>query len=165
MKRLFATTLAAVLGIALAMPASAAGPARPLSGTASGAVTYPPHDCGPVPVITTTDVVGQMTHLGRMTMHSTHCFAPPNRITGGVETFTAANGDMLFATYAGSTVPDMPSVVGEVVVATFTATISGGTGRFEGATGRLEGKGYITFPGWEAPSWPARFVLAGWITY
>ena len=39
--------------------------------------------------------------------------------------------------------------------------IVGGTGRFEGATGLLTGMVYVTFEGFDDPSWPIEFVLAG----
>ena len=43
--------------------------------------------------------------------------------------------------------------------------ITGGTGRFEAATGNLDGMVYIEFLGFSEPSWPLKFVLAGWIVY
>lgn len=165
MRRLFALASATLLAVALASPVAAGDPMRPISSTLVGQVTYPPATQCLLPIITTTDAAGVTTHLGLTTMHSTHCFAPPNRVTGGEMELTAANGDQVFGTYEGTTVPDMPSVVGETVVVDFDIVITGGTGRFTGASGTMAGKAWVIFPGWQAPSWPARFALSGSIAY
>ena len=43
--------------------------------------------------------------------------------------------------------------------------IVGGTGRFEHATGWLRGVVYVTFEGFEDPSWPIEFAIAGAVAY
>lgn len=71
---------------------------------------------------------GTISHLGRTTVVQSHCFDPlTGEYTAGVMTLTAANGDQLFATYAGERSPEgQPEV---------QFTIAGGTGRFDGASG------------------------------
>jgi hypothetical protein len=79
---------------------------------------------------------------------------------GGVATFTAANGDEVWATYTATTVAPPPLIVQEA-----DFIIVGGTGRFEHASGHLWGMVYVTFEGFDDPSWPLRFVFAGTIAY
>jgi len=52
-----------------------------------------------------------------------------------------------------------------IIVQQGTFTIFGGTGRFENATGFLQGTVYVTFEGFDDPSWPIEFVFAGMIAY
>jgi hypothetical protein len=51
----------------------------------------------------------------------------------GCYTFTAANGDMVFAEFTGFSSPVEPGFV----FVTEEATITGGTGRFTGASGQF----------------------------
>ncbi len=55
----------------------------------------------------------------------------------GARTFTAANGDELYATHAGTSMPGPPGRVNFSATLTFT----GGTGRFKGATGQASARG------------------------
>ena len=75
---------------------------------------------------------GIATQLGQFTVSVPHLV---NRSTGmlvGSYEFTAANGDTLTADFVGRSAPSgVPGVLHVVE----TATITGGTGRFEGATG------------------------------
>ena len=75
--------------------------------------------------------VGNATHLGRFTAAITAVVDLATSEATGTITFTAANGDRLFATFVGQGVFIPPNVA----QLTEVATISGGTGRFEGATG------------------------------
>ncbi len=73
---------------------------------------------------------GTATHLGRYTVASEFTLTPATSTAVGRITFTAANGDVLTATFTGRSV----TTVGVVAIVE-TATITGGTGRFAGATG------------------------------
>lgn len=82
-----------------------------------------------------------------------HCSPAGEDFGPGAMTFTAANGDELFATYTGSA--PFPGPGTDVVEATSHATVEGGTGRFEGATGHIDLTATITFQGLDDMSWPA----------
>lgn len=75
---------------------------------------------------------GTATHLGRYTVESD--IAVSLATLAGTErmTLTAANGDVLIAE---GPVQGMPSADGMTLTALYSATITGGTGRFAGATG------------------------------
>jgi hypothetical protein len=79
-----------------------------------------------------------MTHLGRVTGEHSQCIDPtgelqnPLAFSDGQVTFTGANGDQLFVTFAGVLTPtDVPGLL----AAQNPFTIVGGTGRFVGAQG------------------------------
>ena len=119
-------------------------------------------NCGATGMITGS---GHATHLGRVTLSSYDCinFSSPTSfsfetLNGTKVVLTAANGDQLFATYAGLAKPQP----GGILVLSGTFTFTGGTGRFAGATG----KGMIDGVEEIATS-PARGVLAlsGLISY
>lgn len=73
---------------------------------------------------------GTASHLGRYTMVSEFTLTPATLSAAGRVTFTAANGDVLTATFTGRSV-----VTGGTVAIVESLTITGGTGRFAGATG------------------------------
>ena len=73
---------------------------------------------------------GTASHLGRYTLASEFTLSPATLTAAGHITFTAANGDLLFATFTGRSV-----VAGGIVTIVEALTITGGTGRFAGATG------------------------------
>ena len=75
---------------------------------------------------------GTATHLGRYTLVSDFTLTPATSTAAGQLTITAANGDVLTATFTGRSV-----TTAGVVAIVETATITGGTGRFAGATGRF----------------------------
>ena len=78
-----------------------------------------------------------ISHLGKGTFsHSfTTTFTSPTTIAvSSSETFTAANGDQIFATFTGT-----GTLTGLNAVVTGVATITGGTGRFADASGTLTG--------------------------
>lgn len=89
---------------------------------------------------------GVATHLGRFTtvQHQCTTAADPLSFTGGTYTFTAANGDTIFGTYAGQFVPIGATGLFSIDA---TFTIDGGTGRFTGATGGGEAGGTATAEG------------------
>jgi hypothetical protein len=108
-----------------------AGETVPFKGTFVGqTVSAAPTD-DPDVVFVTTQGDGQDTHLGRYAMVSPHLSNPVTLEAEGEQIFTAANGDLLTAEFAGQFVPTADGfLLGEL-----EAVITGGTGRFEGATG------------------------------
>jgi hypothetical protein len=76
---------------------------------------------------------GVATHLGRFTVVQSHCLNPATfTFTGGVITWTAANGDELHGTYSGSLAPTPDPIILQI---TGAFEFSGGTGRLANATG------------------------------
>jgi hypothetical protein len=75
---------------------------------------------------------GEGTHLGRFTAEWEDLLDLSTASGTGNWDFTAANGDQLFTTTVGVETEFEPPNISHV---TETATIVGGTGRFEGATG------------------------------
>jgi hypothetical protein len=133
--------LTSLAALAVAAPGTAAakqgGTDRPLQGTVSSTDTTD---------LSTGAGSGQGTavisHLGRSTFSHSYTIVPtgPNTVSipAGADTFTAANGDKVYATFTGS-----GTLTGFEVGATarFTGvfTITGGTGRFNDASGTLTG--------------------------
>ncbi len=79
----------------------------------------------------------QLSHLGRT---GSDGILEINLLFGtqtGTRTFTAANGDELYATVAGTSAPIGPGLIGFSATLTFT----GGTGRFANASGTAQGDG------------------------
>jgi hypothetical protein len=124
--------------LAVAAPGAAVakqgGTDRPLQGSASSTDTnnlVTGAGTGQGPAI--------ISHLGRGTFAHSFTAAPtgPNTLgVAGTETYTAANGDQVFATFTGGgTFTGL--AVGETAQVTGVATITGGTGRFAGASGTL----------------------------
>jgi hypothetical protein len=74
---------------------------------------------------------GTATYLGRYTEHVVMQINIPAMSSTGTATFTAANGDALFASVVGQATRTGPTVLSIVEV----YTITGGTGRFADATG------------------------------
>lgn len=77
---------------------------------------------------------GVATHLGKFEMTSPHLTYLNTFMVEGAQNFTAANGDTLTATFAGQLLPNADGSL----EGTLTATITGGTGRFEGASGSYD---------------------------
>jgi len=163
-----------VAGIALAAASAASAgetpTARPFWGSVKGETTFPLEGVGVcdgvagwwAPVLTTVaGAEGRITHLGLVSYSSTHCPTYDGRAELGSAVFTAANGDEIWATYRADTVfPPPPLVVQEGEY-----TIFGGTGRFADASGRVRLTAYVTFEGFEDPSWPIEIVVSGTIVY
>ena len=132
----------ALLSTCLVVTAPAAAGERkepklvPFRGTAAGTYEVQPP---PPNVIITATGVGQATHLGRFSFLIRNTVTPvatprPGCVTSTTETFTAtltaANGDTLTLVGTGTGCQNPPTVA-----VVDTATVTGGTGRFEGATG------------------------------
>ncbi len=152
--RTAAVGLVIVVLLAIAAPALAGRaierPIREdLSGHAVGIVYAPnfPYEgdtfggrCSvPSSWISTSAGTGTISHLGRVSWTTEHCF---QLFAGDFGTFgdpelviTAANGDQLFGTYAGVMTSD--TTFAETVI------ITGGTGRFAGATGTIDETGWF----------------------
>jgi hypothetical protein len=149
MARLLALAAALLLALAVAAPAAAADPDRPFKGASIGADTMgPPLDCPEwAQWRYTSDGWANVTHLGRVTMHVTHCSAMTSQDGGvfgaGVLTLTAPNGDRLVLRDWGTFV-----VTWKGGPTPYDSTIDlhweviGGTGRFADATGHGTGSGY-----------------------
>ena len=75
---------------------------------------------------------GTATHLGRYTEHVVMQIDVRFLTSRGTATFTAANGDTLFASVVGQATPTSSTGVLSIVE---VYTITGGTGRFADATG------------------------------
>jgi hypothetical protein len=115
-----------VVGFAGTLPA---GDLVPFKGTFDGDVTVVP---APPSLFATVDATGHATHLGEFTLTIPHLVNPGDGTAHGKYTFTAANGDEVFADFFG--VAEATDVFGVLYIVE-TATITGGTGRFAGATG------------------------------
>ena len=90
------------------------------------------------PILTQRDVgVCHLAHLGRAEMDGTLEINLLQGTQSGTRTFTAANGDELYASVQGTSAPVGPGLIG--FSATFTFT--GGTGRFANASGTATGEG------------------------
>jgi hypothetical protein len=160
------TTLVTLALVTAASVSTATNPNfRPFKGSSAGEATFPESEaCLDVTGSfwqTLSVSEGRMSHLGRMTLTTSHCSTlDGSAAVGGEATFTAANGDELWATYTAVTVAPPPLIIQES-----DFVIVGGTGRFENATGWLRGVIYVTFEGFEDPSWPLEFAIAGAVAY
>jgi hypothetical protein len=102
----------------------------PFKGSLEGVVTITPLDPPFASVLI--EGMGYGTQLGGFTLRIPHIVNLATRTGGGSYEFTAANGDTLIADFDGqASLTATPGVLSIVE----TATIIGGTGRFEGATG------------------------------
>jgi hypothetical protein len=100
----------------------------PFRGRLEGPVTVTLFPQGTALVVI--EASGNATQLGRFSLSGPHTVDLATRIGTGTFTFTASNGDLLYATFEGQA-SGAPPVISIVEV----ATITGGTGRFAGATG------------------------------
>jgi hypothetical protein len=139
------------------LPASQNGaqPAVPVRGSCELAI-QPPEPVGPG-VIRQLDVgTCRISHLGMSTMVSDKLI----NLAQGTQTadviFTAANGDMLYASGNGTNSMTAPGQVSFRVELTFT----GGTGRFSDATGMMVSVGVA-----DLANAQAHLTMAGTIEY
>jgi hypothetical protein len=150
--------------MSLAAPVSADSGARPFKGIVHGSLTFEPVSLEVCPaggayvggLMTVSDAVGVASHLGRVTMHTEHCTPAGDEITNGHGTLTAANGDTIEYTYAGTAVVPPDAIAGETVFPVdVDITYTGGTGRFRGVTGSGGSQSaLILFGGFGVSSWP-----------
>jgi hypothetical protein len=110
----------------------------PFTGQDSGTFEFTQDSCtaGLAPLRTHT--AGTATLIGAYSFETQECFDNATLTFSGSFTITAANGDRLSGAYAGHVTGFLDEVT---AVSVFTATVTGGTGRFAGATGTLSGTG------------------------
>ncbi len=126
-----------ILALGVLAPAGALGKAggteRPIKAHASGTTVFDN------PTLTfVSDATGTMSHLGKTTAHFDGALTltgPSAFDVAGSYVTVAANGDQLFATFAGSGTLDASGNA----TGTTTTTFTGGTGRFAGASGTATG--------------------------
>ena len=136
--------------------ANAGTASRPLAGSCETA--FDPLPLPPPPVVRQVDTgTCRLAHLGRASFHAIQNIDLATGAQTSVEiTFTAANGDVLRASSAGTSVPN-----GAGVAFTAVMTLSGGTGRFASATGSARIEGSASFV-----TNTASFTLTdGWLAY
>jgi hypothetical protein len=86
--------------------------------------------------VSTSRGTGTISHLGRVSWVTEHCFQLSSATFGEADlVIVAANGDMLFGTYDGA-MTGATTFVEEMV-------ITGGTGRFVGASGVVAESGWF----------------------
>jgi hypothetical protein len=136
-RRLLRAGLLLLVLAALAVPVAAlAGAQVPMKGSDAGSWGMGQHDCGalfPVRV----DGTGRATHVGAYAYSSRECVdfgTYPFPYTGAF-TITAANGNTIVGTYAGTAAFAEDGVT---ILYDQTATAAGGTGRFAHATGEFD---------------------------
>jgi hypothetical protein len=144
----------AVAVLALAIPARAQDPQRPVTGSLEGYDQYGlPGSCGGGLGVTLTSTgIGQVAHFGNAVMVSPVCLASDYSVIGEWSvTITGANGDALSGLITGWVYTDYGFDL--------FATVTGGTGRFAGATGKL------TFPTVSSGTGFWSSTVEGWIAY
>ena len=112
------------------------GTSRALKGSCTltfGAVPVPP----PTVLHQTDTGTCQLTHLGLTQFYGEQDINLSAGVQSGWRTLTAANGDQLYFTHTGRSMPAGPGLVSFVA----QMTITGGTGRFAGATGSGQASG------------------------
>ncbi len=155
--------LVVVLVFAGFVPAAGAdSDARPFKGSMTGVLTFELDSSCPIFLRTNSAAVGTASHLGLMTMTASHCTPPGTSITGGEMVLVAANGDEVYATYAGEVTPPGPDGVGFAAV---DFDIVGGSDRFMGASGAGEMTAWFVWAGIGVPEWPAGWAWEGTIGY
>ena len=100
---------------------------------------------------------GESTQLGRFTLAIPHLVNTTTRGATGAYEFTPANRDELGATFTGVATVLAPGVVSVLD----TATITGGTGRFENATGHFTVERIFTFATGEVTATFEGVITAG----
>jgi len=134
MKRMILVpAILAVLAVLRAFPAAFATHSRPLNGSFSGSFTITSTMPTTKATITAT---GHFEHLGMTTFEGKAAATGMSECGGFTateqETFTAANGDQIFAS---ATDVACPTSNPNVIHVTASATITGGSGRFAHASG------------------------------
>lgn len=119
-----------------ASAATVAPGARPIEGRCELTFNPPPLPLPPVHRQIDTGTCW-FSHLGRTAVYGEQDIVFAAGTQRGVRTFTAANGDVLYATNVGTSAPSGPGLVGFVTTITFV----GGTGRFANASGQMTGAG------------------------
>lgn len=110
----------------------------PFQGHDSGTFEFTQTGCpaGLAPLRTATSGTG--TLVGAYSFETQECFNNTTLTFSGSFRITAANGDALYGAYAGKISGFLDN---DTAAYMFTATLTGGTGRFASATGTLAGTG------------------------
>lgn len=124
-----ATLIAGALALCLAGPVSA-GDQVPIKGSLVGSASVTPLDPPIVSVLLV--ATGQANQLGRFTLEAPHVVNQATLTATGTYLLTAADGDTLTASLAGTASMIEPP---NIIAISEIATITGGSGRFAGATG------------------------------
>ena len=90
--------------------------------------------CGPGCLVLGISGTGHATHMGSLQISGPSQIDFTSFLQSGVSTLTAANGDTLIISFAGTFVPEGPDPAGPVSFEGHWAVISG-TGHFEAASG------------------------------
>ena len=173
------TTLLLTIALTFLLPSSEAfagkGNGKPRPFKAEFTTEFFNSNVTPLGVFTTVvEGTGNATHLGEVALVGVHNFSFTdftNPFLGGPAyngelVLTAANGDVLNATYGGDI-----SFLGDPIfpfLIEFTITFDGGTGRFENATGEASCVGLTTIvPVPDSPLFTgtSQFVFEGEISY
>ena len=131
--KILTSVILPVLVLLSTIPVAFASQATPFNGTLSGifAIT----STTPTTVITGT-ATGYFEHLGRTSFVAVATVTGPSGCGGFTtseqDTFTAANGDQIFASATGIACPTSNP---NMIHVTASATITGGTGRFANGSG------------------------------
>ena len=147
--------------LVLAVSSLQAGELVPFRGSWEGS-TVSATESSPGVVLVVSDGEGEATHLGRYFMSSPHFTYLATGMVEGEQNFTAANGDILNATFSGQLVPRADGCL----EGTLPATITGGTGRFADATGSYDFH-IVACPGLPGPAGPTFDSVAtidGWVS-
>ncbi len=166
----FAMLLAASGLCAATLPAIADDGERPFRATISIVDPNPIHETIHGVTYTSEGATGEASHLGRVSgpifySPATYKVDPvhgPELLFYGFGSFTAANGDQLTFSFDDAFVLLTTNAQGNYPTG-FTATITGGTGRFANASGELFFLGYVLPQG--AGFGPTYFDVAGSISY
>ena len=139
---------------------AAVRPARPFGGRCDTEITFLPPLPGDSPNLLRLhiDYVCQLQHLGRTSASAEQIviFTSPTTTTASnTTTYTAANGDQLFAHWTGTSASSGPDI-------TFSGpeTYAGGTGRFADASGSALISGTASFV-----TNTGRFTAQGTLSY
>lgn len=138
----------------LSRESEAPGP-RSISGHCETRFTAPPL---PPPLVFRQTDTGAcvISSLGRLELVSVQDINFAAGTQTGTRTFTAANGDKLYATNVGTSAPTAPGRIGFEATLTFT----GGTGHFEHAAGHASVRGEANMA-----TRTASFAIDGWISF
>lgn len=143
MKRLVTIAVAAILCLALAAPAAAADPWRPLKGGGTTVDTVAGPEGCPAGAGWRYSSAGAITvtHLGLVRVEVSHCSWMDGHFGPGVLTMTAANGDQLVFADWGTFEIGMP-LEGMTSYVDLHLSLIRGTGRFENARADIAGTGW-----------------------
>jgi len=154
---------AATLSVGLNPGAIAAGPGPYVPFTATLGITeHIELTRAACPLTAAVSGGGTATHLGRVTVSSDDCILPRGATLDFISpnvVLTAANGDQIFASYAGRVRQADGAISGSYA-------ISGGTGRFENARGTGDLVGVEDLSPFNVPSNPpaTKWTILGEIT-